>query len=266
MPDSSSDPCVHEYDRVILDPVHRRWYGSSKYYNVGWWDESIRSQAEASAALMERLLAHAGDGLTAALDVGCGLGATTSRVKVRWPDARVVGINLSQLQVAHCRSHVPDCEFEQMDATALAFPGDSFDLVTCVEAAFHFDTREAFLREAFRVLRPGGRLLLADMLLTASQVAATVSLWNVNRANSLPGPHAYAATLETVGFEDVQVDDVTDATWRAWLVRINEWLCSEHELGRVPRERMEQWRSNTPALRDSVSHYLLARCTKPRDT
>jgi ubiquinone/menaquinone biosynthesis C-methylase UbiE len=45
-----------------------------------------------------------------------------------------------------------------MDAARLAFADAQFDAVICVEAAFHFDTRAAFLREALRVLKPAGAL------------------------------------------------------------------------------------------------------------
>ena len=40
-----------------------------------------------------------------------------------------------------------------MDATELDFRDNSFDSIICVEAAFHFDTREKFVREAYRVLK-----------------------------------------------------------------------------------------------------------------
>ena len=92
MNESADDPQVVFYDSIILSPTMRRWYGDAEYYNVGLWSDSTRTPKEASAALVDRLIARAAEPITAVLDVGCGLGATTARIKRRWPEARVVGV------------------------------------------------------------------------------------------------------------------------------------------------------------------------------
>jgi ubiquinone/menaquinone biosynthesis C-methylase UbiE len=84
------------------------------------------------------------------------LGATTQAIKTKWESTTVTGINISAMQVEHALKNAPTCQFHQMDATQLTFPDDSFDLILCVEAAFHFDTRKDFLREAFRTLKKRG--------------------------------------------------------------------------------------------------------------
>ena len=261
--EASEDPSVLFYDDIIGSPLMRRWYGGAEYYNVGLWSDSTRTPQEASAALVDRLIGNAVEPITAVLDVGCGLGTTTAQIKRRWPEAKVVGINISPVQLDRCRVNAPDCEFVRMDAVALDFPTATFDLVTCFEAANHFNTREAFLREACRVLRPGGTLALSDMLLGDSSVAKRMAVWDVNTANSLDDPAAYADKLRATGFVDACVEDVTTVTWHAWLDHLNVWLAAEHERGTVPEGKRDHWRRTTPSLIDAVTHYVLASARKP---
>ena len=73
-------------------------------------------------------------------------------------------IILDPTTVARCRENAPGCTFPLMSTTDLKFPDNSFDNISCVEAAFHFVTREKFLKEAFRMLKPRGQIVLPDVL------------------------------------------------------------------------------------------------------
>lgn len=261
MTTSQPEPVEH-YDRIIFDPLMRAYYGEQPFYNVGLWSNGAEDQAAASTALVERLLAAAAEPRDV-LDVGCGLGATTARACRCWPQARVTGVNISAQQVEHCRRTVPAASFLVMDATRLAFPDASFDLVVCVEAAFHFNTRRDFLREAWRVLRPGGTLALADILVADGPMAHQIMVWDVVDANRVTDPAAYRALLEAAGFADCHAEDITSASWLAWCDSVERWLASHRDHATVTPEQLANWQKSLPLLRRAVRHYVAAVGRKP---
>jgi ubiquinone/menaquinone biosynthesis C-methylase UbiE len=82
---------------------------------------------------------------------------------------RVVAYDLTEPMLAAARAHVrsrggAQVEFVAGDAGALPFRDESFDVVTCRTAAHHFADVAAAVRQIHRVLRPGGSLLLQDIL------------------------------------------------------------------------------------------------------
>ncbi|HET6355432.1 class I SAM-dependent methyltransferase [Streptomyces sp.] len=101
------------------------------------------------------------------LDVGCGTGYLTRLVAAAVaPGGSTVGIDPSPTVIGYARSKAgsSSCSYETGVAEALEVPDASFDVVVTSLAIHHIpaDVRPAALREMFRVLRPGGRLLLAD--------------------------------------------------------------------------------------------------------
>jgi ubiquinone/menaquinone biosynthesis C-methylase UbiE len=88
------------------------------------------------------------------LDVGTGTGEGARAISERFPDARIVGVDLSPAMLERARAKVPVARFERADASALPFAAASFDLVTHANMIPFFD-------EVARVLRPGGHALFA---------------------------------------------------------------------------------------------------------
>lgn len=222
---------IRVYDSAMVR--HRRgYYGDSGFFNFGYWAGGARSQSEACEALVDRLVDRIAVTGGRILDVACGVGASTRRLTRSYAPEAITAINISEGQVAEARKLVPECTFRQMDATRLDFPDAHFDAVLCVEAAFHFDTRDAFLREALRVLKPSGSLVLSDILYRKF-ATPLVAPTHVPRANFVVDPAAYRRLLERVGFQEVAVEDATAACLGRFRRNLAAWPMAQQKAGRL---------------------------------
>jgi SAM-dependent methyltransferase len=95
-------------------------------------------------------------------DLGCGSGAFTLRLQEALPEAKVIGVDLSPDLVADNKKRYPQVEFQNADIEQLPFEDGSFDVLCYSAVLHHFPSFENLAREAFRVLRPGGRFFAFD--------------------------------------------------------------------------------------------------------
>lgn len=149
-----------------------------------WQDTGAEGDARLRQSYHEILKAQLPAAPKDILDLGCSVGMSTVALQALYPEASVTGLDLSPyfLAVAHYRSQTPQTskayptpyalqptpyriQWVHGKAEATEFPDASFDLVsTCL--LFHELPRSAtlqVLREARRLLRPGGHLALMDM-------------------------------------------------------------------------------------------------------
>jgi len=129
------------------------------------------------ATLLDDLVALAEpiDSASRCLDLGCGTGRICRDLAPRCHE--VVGVDASAAMLARARERVQqvglgNVSFVEAQATALPFPDGGFDRVIVANLLFYLADPIAALREAARMLRPGGRMLILEPSTTMSHAAA----------------------------------------------------------------------------------------------
>jgi ubiquinone/menaquinone biosynthesis C-methylase UbiE len=133
-----------------------------EFEQAGWEDSSVVTKyhehlsgvtTESVDALLDAAGVRHGSRV---LDVATGAGYVTGAAAQR--GAEVIGIDFSAAQVRMARERSPAVRCEQADAEALPFDPDTFDAVVNGFGMCHFPNPDVALREAFRVLKRGGRV------------------------------------------------------------------------------------------------------------
>src|SRR6266498_132167 len=137
-----------------------------------YYDLAVNLSSLGHARLLRKMtvdnaLIKSGDSV---LDVGCGTGEVALLAKTRAKDGKVYGIDPGPEMIAVARSKAAqkklDVDFRVGVIESLPFPDSSIDVVTSSLMMHHlpYDLKRRGLAEVYRVLKPGGRLLIADFL------------------------------------------------------------------------------------------------------
>jgi cyclopropane fatty-acyl-phospholipid synthase-like methyltransferase len=193
---------------------------SSLAMHAGFWDKKTKTLRDALRRENEVLAEIAHIRTTDhVLDAGCGVGGSAIFLAQRY-QCQVTGITLSAKQVLRAQEYLarfkpsPYPHFYVMDYTATSFPDQSFDVIWALESVCHAQDKNAFIREAFRLLKPGGRLIVADgFLCTTDQsvierqkMQTWLQGWGVSTLETLTNFHSY---LKTAHFQSIRYFDMT---------------------------------------------------------
>lgn len=159
----------------------------------GYWEnpkaaEGSRDDYIAAMKQMDAELLKAGkvaDGQKL-LDAGCGFGGTIQTINAAHSNMDITGLNIDPRQLAAAEAQTTAVNgnrigWVEADACQLPFEDNTFDRVLAVECIFHFPSREKFLAEAARVLKPGGYLAVSDFVPTVAFFGKT-PIWVAVRA------------------------------------------------------------------------------------
>jgi SAM-dependent methyltransferase len=186
--------------------------------HYGYRDEKARNFRASLLRMNEVMLEAAGISQTDhVLDAGCGIGGSSFFLATH-VGSKVTGISLSERQV-NCANDLAGkkgldtlVNFQVADYCNTPFQNNSFDVVWGCESICYASDKELFIQEAFRLLKPGGRLVVADGFVTKFEnndhhyIRNWLNGWQVNYLES---PSRFEDLMKKQGFENTSYRDIS---------------------------------------------------------
>ena len=275
---------IVDYYRSTENAYKDSWdLAGSLAIHYGYWDKTVRTFRESLLRMNEVMMDAAAIKATdRVLDAGCGVGGSSIHIAAR-TGATVTGISLSERQVqqahenARSRGVEDHTSFAVMDYSATTFPDASFDVVWGCESICYADDKKQFIQEAFRLLRPGGRLVVADGFVTNFDhnehpiIRTWLDGWQVNY---LETPGRFTGFMQQAGFDNACFRDITAATAHSsrrlyrfyWLASAYvRWrkLTSSHRADAMQIGNIRACKFQRQGMKKGLWNYGLITGTKP---
>ncbi len=205
--------------------------------HYGIWEESTRTFADAlrntNHIMMDIASVQKDDHI---LDAGCGVGGAAIYL-AQTKSAKVVGVTLSDLQVKTAKQYIKRYNLEskikisKQDYAHTSFESGSFDVVWACESLSSSKEKSIFISEAMRLLKPGGRMIIADFYRTEDRFDQTGILkkWTDSWVMAeLVTSNELEKLAAACGFKNIIMHDYTDLIYKTaqrlyWSYLIGKW-------------------------------------------
>ena len=272
----------------------RAWFNPNSYFLTNFVRATadrkfVKSFKDAKLEFTDQLIGWSGVGDLATtehvrvLDVGCGIGGTSRMLAKRFLNWTVTGVSISPEQISRASTlameqGILNVDFRCADAMQMPFPDNAFDVVWSCESAEHMPDKAGFMKECMRVLKPGGRFVLATWCQRDDQEVPFSSdekqrldfLYKEWCHPAFASLEHYEALVSNNGLVEVKKTDWTEETlpawrhsifvgmWSPWAVIIKPscWWSTIREI--VTLERMHC------AFRDGLMRYGILTGTKQK--
>ncbi|MEB3281271.1 MAG: methyltransferase domain-containing protein [Lyngbya sp.] len=187
------------------------------------------------------------------LDAGCGFGGTINLLNQTYSHLKLFGLNIDRVQIDKAQEIIKPINgnyVEFIHGDACQFPDflEKFDIIIALECIFAFPSRERFFAEAHQVLKPGGKLIIVDFLISPklwlfwsffetqilSRMITNTYGSKATQVVQFIGLDSYKKIATKIGFDLVQQLDITEnvqPTYKAInqliIANLQDWLTAK---------------------------------------